>query len=69
MEKSEVGEFVYVRCAKPSINSRYLSLGIKQFTLKSLQLISASESDQRIMDQARTTLTERRKDLLEILSS
>lgn len=33
MAKSEVGEFVYVRCAKPSINSRYLSLGIKQFTV------------------------------------
>lgn len=36
------------------INSRYLSLGIKQFTPKSLQLISTSENDQRITDQART---------------
>lgn len=36
------------------INSRYLSVGIKQFTLKSLQLISTSENDQRITDQART---------------
>lgn len=49
-------------------NSRDLSLGMKQFSLN-LQLISASESDQRITDQARTTLIERRKDLLEILSS
>lgn len=39
---------------KQCTNSRYLSLGIKQFTLKSLQLIFASESDQRITDQART---------------